>query len=62
MGRPLSVTLFDIYMAKMGDCIVGKQPEFYKYYVDDIINCHKNNQVDLLFDDLNNCHQNIMFP
>ena len=38
MSRPLSVTLSDIYMAKMEDDIVEKyQPKFYKRYVDDII-------------------------
>ena len=39
MGRPLSVTLSYIYMAKMEDDIVEKyQLKFYKRYVDDIIN------------------------
>ena len=47
---PLSITLSDIYMAKMDKDIVEKpQPKFYKCYVDDIINCPKKNQVDLLF-------------
>ena len=42
MGGPLSVTLCDIYMAKMKDDIVEKyQPTFYKRYVDDIINRRK---------------------
>ena len=60
MGGPLSITLSDIYMAKMEDDIVEKyQPMFYKRYVDDIINRCKKNQVDLLFNDLNNYHLNI---
>ena len=47
-------------MAKMDKDIVEKpQPKFYKCYVDDIINCPKKNQVDLLFNDLVNYHQNI---
>ena len=47
-------------MAKMNKDIVEKpQPKFYKCYVDDIINCPKKNQVDLLFNDLVNYHQNI---
>ena len=38
-GGPLSVTLSDIYMAKMEDDIVEKyQPTFYKRYANDIIN------------------------
>ena len=57
---PLSITLSDIYMAKMDKDIVEKpQPKFYKCYVDDIINCPKKNQVDLLFNDLVNYHQSI---
>ena len=60
MGGSLSVTLSDIYKAKMEDDIVEKhQPKFYKRYVDDIINLCKKNEVDLLFNDLNNCYQNI---
>ena len=60
MDGPLSVTLSDIYMAKMKDDVVEKyQPKFYKRYVDDIINRRRKNQVDLLFNDLNNYHQNI---
>ena len=60
MGEPLSVTLSDIYMAKMEDDAVEKyQPKFYKRYVDDLINRRKENQADLLFNDLNNYHQNI---
>ena len=36
MGVPLSVTLYDVYMAKMEDDVVEKyQPKFYKSYVDD---------------------------
>ena len=47
-------------MAKMDKDIVEKpQPKFYKCCVDDIINCPKKNQVDLLFNDLVNYHQNI---
>ena len=49
----------DIYMAKMEEYVVEKdQPKFYKRYKDDIINRHKKNQVDLLFNVLNNYHQN----
>ena len=60
MGGTSSVTLSDIYMAKMKDDIVEKyQPTFYKRYVDDIINRRKKDQVDLLFNDLNNYHLNI---
>ena len=60
MGVPLSVTLYDVYMAKMEDDVVEKyQPKFYKRYVDDIINRRKENQADLLFNNLNNYHQNI---
>ena len=60
MGGPFSVTLSDIYMAKMEEDAVGKyQPKFYKSYVDDIINRRKKNQADLLLNDLNNYHQNI---
>ena len=56
MGGPSSITLSEIYMAKMEDDIEKYQHKFYKRYVDDIINCYKKNQVDLLFSDLNNCH------
>ena len=56
MRGSLSVTLSDIYMAKMEDDAVEK---FYKRYVDDIINCRKKNQADLFFNDLNNSHQNL---
>ena len=46
-------------MAKIEDEIVEKyQPKCYICYIDDIINCHKKNQVDLLFNDLNNYRQN----
>ena len=41
------------------DIVEKRQPKFYKCYVDDIINCPKKNQVDLLFNDLVNYHQNI---
>ena len=41
------------------DIVEKPQPKFYKCYVDDIINCPKKNQVDLLFNDLVNYHQNI---
>ena len=52
-GWNLSVTLPDIYMAKMENDIVEKyQLKFYKHYVDDIINRRKKNQEDLLFNDL----------
>ena len=54
MGEPLSVILSDICMAKMEDDIVEKhEPNFYKRYIDDIINCRENNQVDFLFNYLN---------
>ena len=43
MGEPLSVTLSDIYMAKMEDVVEKYQPKFYKRYVDDIINRRKKN-------------------
>ena len=60
MDGPLSVTFSDIYMAKMEDDVVEKyQPKFYKRYVDDLINCGKKNQVDLLFNDLNNYHEKV---
>ena len=60
MGGTLSVTLSDIYMAKMEDDVVEKyQSKFYKCYVDGITNRRKNNEVDLLSNDLNNYHQNI---
>ena len=60
MVRPLSVTLSDIYMAKVEDDEVEKyQPKFYKRYVGDISNRRKKNQVDLLFNDLNNYDQNV---
>ena len=41
------------------DIVEKPQPKFYKCCVDDIINCPKKNQVDLLFNDLVNYHQNI---
>ena len=45
MGRPLSVTLSDIYMTKIEDDIVEKhQPTFYKLYIDDIFNRRKKKQ------------------
>ena len=60
MGGSLSVSLSDIYMAKMEDDAVEKyQPKFYKRYVDDIIKCRKKKQAGLFFNDLNNYHQNI---
>ena len=50
MGGPLSVTLSDIYMAKVEDGVEEKyQPKFYKRYVDNIINRRKKNQEDLFF-------------
>ena len=59
MGGSLSVSLSDIYMAKMEDDVEKYQNTFYKRYVDDIINRRKKNQVDILFNDFNNYHQNI---
>ena len=60
MGGPLSVTLSDIYMAKMEYDIIEKyQPTFYKRYVEDIVNRRKKNQVYLLFHDVSNYHPNI---
>ena len=60
MDGPLSLTLSDIYMAKMKDDVTEKyQAKFYKRYVDDIINHRKKNQVDILLNDLNSYHQNI---
>ena len=59
MGGSLSVSLSDIYMAKMEYDVEKYQNTFYKRYVDDIINRRKKNQVDILFNDFNNYHQNI---
>ena len=60
MGGPLSVTLSNIYMAKMkNDIVENHKPKFYKCYVDGIINRREKSEVDLLFNDLNNYHQNI---
>ena len=41
------------------DIVETHQFNFYKRYVDDIINRCKKNQVDLSFNDLNNYHHNI---
>ena len=39
MGGPLSVTFSDIYMKKTERKVVGPtKPQFYKIFVDDIIN------------------------
>ena len=60
MDGSFPAPLSDIYMAKTENDLVEKyQPKFYKRYVDDIINCRKKNQVDILFNDVNNYHQNI---
>ena len=60
MGGPLSVTLSDIWMVKMeNNIIMPHKPIFYKRYVDDIINCRKKHEEDLLFEKLNNYHPKI---
>ena len=60
MGGPLSVTLSDIWMVKMENNIaIPHRPIFYKRYVDDIINCRKKHEEDLLFKKLNDHHPKI---
>ena len=60
MGRPLSVTLSDIWMVKMeNNIVVPHKPIFYKRYVDDIINHRKKHEEDLLFKKLTNYHPKI---
>ena len=60
MGGPLSVTLSDVWMVKIGDNIViPHEPIFYKMYVHDIINRRKKHEEDLLFKKLNIYHPKI---
>ena len=60
MGGPLPVTLSDIWMVKMeNNIIMPHKPIFYKSYVDDIINCRKKHEEDLLSEKLNNYHPKI---
>ena len=59
MGRPLSVTFSDIYMAKMeNDIVISSKPVFYCRFVDDFYSRQKLGDK-VLFDRLNNYHPNI---
>ena len=60
MGGPLSVTLSDICMVKMeNNNVIPHKPIFYKWYVDDIINCRKKHEEDLLFKKINDYYPKI---
>ena len=60
MGGPLSVTICDIYMAKMErDVVHPFNPIFYRRYVDDIYKRQKMNKKDDLYEALNKYHKNI---
>ena len=62
MGRPLSVTLSDIYMVKMENNVVkSSKPIFYRRFVDDICSRQKLGG-NVFFDRLNSCHPNIKLP
>ena len=54
MGGPLSVIFSDIYMTKTDIKVIGPtKPQFYKRFVDDIINKRYKDQPDNLFHALN---------
>ena len=60
MGGPLSVTLSDIWMAKMeSNIVIFHRPIFDNRYIDDIINRRKKHEEDLLFQKLNNYYPKI---
>ena len=51
---PLSVTLADIDMFRIKThVVVATQPISYKWYIDDIYNCHQNTFDEVHYD--NNC-------
>ena len=50
MGGPLSVTSPNIWMVKMeNDIVIPHKPNFYKRFVDNIINYRKKHEEELLF-------------
>ena len=60
MGGPLSVIFSDIYMTKTERKVVEPtKSEFYKRFVDDIINKRYKNQPDNPFQALNSNHPKI---
>ena len=62
MGGPLSVILSNIFMTMMEDEVVAPiDPEFYRRFVDDIINKRIIGQPDYLLEKLQTYHPNIRF-
>ena len=60
MGGPLSVTLVELHMTRIGnDLVKPLKPVFYKWYVDAIYSHRKKNCTDQLYHELNNNHPNI---
>ena len=60
MGGPLSVIMSNIWMCKVeNDTVTPKSPEFYKRFVDDIINRRNKDEPDKIFQDMNNHHRKI---
>ena len=62
MGGPLSVMLSDIYMTKTERKVTEPtKRQFYKRFVDDIINKRHKDQPDNLFQELNSNHPKIKY-
>ena len=62
MRGPLSVIFSDIYMTKTERKVVEPtKPQFYKRFVDDIINKRYKDQADNLFQALNSNHPKIKY-
>ena len=50
MGAPLSITLPEIHMIRIeNDVVIPLKPNFYRRFVDDIINRRKKNVLDHFF-------------
>ena len=62
MGGLLSVMLSDIYMTKTERKVIEPtKPQFYKRFVDDIINKRHKDRPDNLFQELNSNHPKIKY-
>ena len=62
MGGPLFVIFSNMYMPKTERIVAEPtKPQFYKRFVDDIINKCYNDQPDNLFQALNNSHPKIKY-
>ena len=62
MGGPLSVIFSDIYLTKTDIKVIGPtKPQFYKRFVDDIINKRYKDQPDNLFQAFYSNHPKIKY-